>query len=206
MNRECDRVERWLADLGELAAPAADLAAHAETCPACCRRLEMERTLRERLGAGAELDPARRAALVAGILAPQTPTARSRRRILRWSWAGVAAAAAVLVIVLAIPKHRPPIQPTDVLGDLMGPLAVTALPAAPAAHSAPRENTEGGAPSASALPILNSAMAALWGDFEGPVSIGIGVMEAPRVAAAIPPTAEKKPTEINERGRVRPGN
>lgn len=155
---------------------------------------DLERTMRELLGAGARLDPARRAALVEKILgpvplrrsaaAPQTPRRLSVFRFpysvlgrRSWPWAAVVAAAAAVVIGLAVHRAvRPePIPPTALLADLWGPFGAAAearpAPSGPDAEEAP----------------VGTALAALWQDLEGPMSIAQAVFGGPPSAA--PPKA-----------------
>jgi len=178
VNTECDRVLRWLNETDDPTAPAGS-EAHAAVCETCRRHLEMERTLRGRLGAGAALEPAHRTALLDKITA--APRAAGRRRWLRrWSWVPVAAAAAVILAFLLVPETREPIPPTDIIADLLGPFAEAAPVEEPPAPKAEEE-----------LP-LGQVLAAFWADFEGPLSVGRGALEAPRAAAAADRTPEKQ--------------
>ena len=155
---------------------------------------DLERTMRERLGAGARLDPARRESLLEKILGPvplrrsaAAPRTRRGFSVFRfpysvlgrtfWPWAALVAAAAAVVIGLAVHRAlRPePIPPTALLADLWGPFGAAAearpAPPPPAAEEAP----------------VGAALAALWQDLEGPVSIGQAVFGGPPSAA--PPKA-----------------
>jgi len=182
MNPECDRFLQWLDEASSLAPPG-DLATHATGCEPCRRRLALEWTMRERLGARATMRPAWRAALVDRI-AP-----RGRRRMhwaIRWSWVPAAAAAAIVAAVLLWPArpHNPPVLVTQVFGDLLGPLAEAAAPAQPQAAPAAPVVTESEDPLG-----LTAVLTAVWGDLEGPLSIGLDAMAAPRAAATVEQTA-----------------
>jgi hypothetical protein len=99
---------------------------------------------------------------------------RRSRRLLRWSWMPLAAAAAIiLAVVLAWPPApRTPILPTELFGDFLGPLAEI---------SPPEENIAPAAPAESST--TEDVLGAFWADFEGPLSVALGAMEAPRAAA-----------------------
>lgn len=177
MTTDCRRVDEWLDEMPEPTAPPAALEAHAAECDECRGRLDFERLLRDRLGAGAELDAAHRAVLVAKITAA-AGVKRRPMRLLRWSWLPLAAAAAVTLAIVYWPVHREPIPPSDIFGDLIGPLATMTPVSAPAAKA------EEESP-------LTLALAALWGDFDGPLAIGRAAIEAPRAAAGL----DRKPLE-----------
>ncbi|MBM4017954.1 MAG: hypothetical protein FJ288_06430 [Planctomycetes bacterium] len=193
MKTPCDRIGEWLDD--ETRPPiAADLAAHAPGCDACRNPVALERALREGLRDVAAPDAARRAALVNGILRASSaaPPASGRRgRTVFWSWAAIAAAAAIiLAAVLAWPQvPRNPISPTEVFGDFLGPL-VMLVPPAPQEDAA----TAPPAPSAEVL-TADDVFGVFWSDFEGPLAVALGAMEAPRVAAGIPAAAAVGPTK-----------
>jgi hypothetical protein len=122
----------------------------------------IERTLTEHLGAGAELNPARRARLLDAVLAEDA--SRRRPRLIRWAWVpALAAAAVVAIVVLTRPPRRPePIPPTAILADLLGPFADVT----PAAEETAPEETP-----------LEGALALLGGGLDAPVAIGRTVLE-----------------------------
>jgi hypothetical protein len=210
MTPECRKVSRWLDESPDLPLPA-ELKTHSSFCPVCHRRVAIDRDLRERLGAGAGLDPARRAALVDRIeRAPATQIAMRRHVLLRWWWVPAAAAAIFLAIVFLHPtyivteeskvpnrvaqvnenqggtvklvtKHRAPISPTQLVGNLLGP-AAEALQPSPASGGA---TAEASSPTADAL-------LALLGDLDGPIEIARGALESPRPAAPLEPSVENK--------------
>ena len=198
MKTPCEQVREWMDDLDRPALPV-DLEAHAAVCPACRPGVTVEATLREGLGAGAAVDPARRATLMQKALAapaashaaatadPGRRPARPARRLLRWSWLPLAAAAAViLALALAWPAGpRNPILLTEVFGDFLGPLVNLALP-----ETAPAAPAEG----AEVLP-AQDVLGTFWEDFEGPIAVAQGALEAPRAAVAVPaaPVKTEKP-------------
>jgi len=179
---ECERINQWLAEAPEQAL-ASDLAAHAAQCETCRGRMAVEEAM-HLLGAGATLERRRRSALVDRIVAAPVQAARGRSRVLRWSWAPLAAAAAIILAVVFLwpAQPREPILPTQILGDLLGPLA--SLSPAPAEPAPSPQTAEDSSP-------LGSVFESFWGDLEGPVSIGLAAMEAPR-AAATRPSAEER--------------
>jgi hypothetical protein len=187
MNPDCEQFLRWL-DEGRPDGLTPPLEAHAAGCDTCRRRLALDRTLRERLGTGADLEGARRAALVDRILAavPAAPAAR-RHPIRHVRWAAALALAAALVVAAMVFWPRPvePTSPTEVFGDLLGPLANMAPPqiaATPESQDAP-------------LP-LGNVLSALWGDLQGPVAVGLNALEAPRAAAAVESTGRTTPKDL----------
>jgi hypothetical protein len=179
---ECERINQWLDEAPEQAL-AGDLAAHAAQCETCRRRLAFEESM-HLLGAGATLDPQRRSALVEKIVAAPVQAARGGSRVPRWSWAPIAAAAAIIMAVVFLwpAQPREPILPTQILGDLLGPLA--SLSPASAEPAPSPETADDSSP-------LGSVFESFWGDLEGPVAVGLAAMEAPR-AAATSPSAEKR--------------
>ena len=182
MKPDCQQVRRWLNDFERRPLPP-DLKAHAASCPTCRAGVEAEEALREHLAEAPPLEPSRRAAILAHVQAAtaSTPRAGKRRRLLWWSWAPLAAAAAiVLAVVLAWPHPpRTQISPTEVFGDFLGPM-VNFLP--PAAAPQP---TSGKEPSTA-----DNVLATFWSDIEGPLTVALGAMEAPRVAAGLAPAAQ----------------
>jgi hypothetical protein len=188
MTNACRLIEQWLDEAPDAPPLARDLEAHAAACETCARRLAIDRTLRERLAAGATLEPAHRADLVARVLAANAPAARRPRRLPRWSWAPVAAAAAVvLALVVFQPMKRPPILPTEVFGYFLGPIADMFPPPSPepAQPAQPVQTEED-------VPTMETIFGAFWTDLEGPLTVVLGAMEAPRAAAAQEPAAAKQ--------------
>lgn len=185
MNPTCERLREWL-EAGPEGGPPPALEAHATGCETCRRRLALDRALCDRLGAEADLAPARRAALVARI-APAPAVAPARRvRPVRWPLSALAvAAAAVLAALVFWPPQVAPTLPTDVFGDLLGPLAEV-TPQAPGAPAAEEDSSP-----------LSLVLAAFWGDLEGPMAIGVGALEAPRTAAGIESAPPQTSTERN---------
>jgi len=181
MKPDCQRIREWLDDTERHPLPP-DLKAHAASCPTCRASVEAEETLRENLAEAPLLEPSRRAAILAHVsAAASAPRAGKRRRLLRWSLAPLAAAAAiVLAVVLAWPHPpRTPISPTEVFGDLLGPMAnFLPPPAAPQPTSAKEPST------------ADNVLATFWSDIEGPLTVALGAMEAPRVAAGLAPAAQ----------------
>jgi len=174
MTNACDRADRWLRDADRPDAPPPDLDSHSHACETCGPVLEMERRFRDRLGAGAAMDPARREALVSRVLGARPAEGRQRGRVLRWAWLVPAAAAAALLLLAVLPgRGGPPIHPTDVFADLLGPLVVL-MPAEPAAPT-PTPPEE---PSASDL-----VYAAIWGDLAAPLDITRTALKAPLAMA-----------------------
>ena len=169
METPCDRIREWL-DNGDRPPLPVDLEAHIGVCPVCRRSVAVERALRKGLRAGAAIDAGRRSALMEKIAG--SPSAGRRTRLARWSWAPLAAAAAiVLAVVLAWPQPpRTPILPTELFGDFLGPLAKISAP-----DIAPAAPSEGAT--------TDDVLGAFWADFEGPLSVALGAMEAPRAAA-----------------------
>jgi hypothetical protein len=160
--------------------------------------LAIESTMRSGLGAGATLGPQERAALVDRIVPSIPQKAGGARLILRWSWAAAAAAAVILAVVMLWPAHphHPPVLLTDIFADLLGPLAQ-------ASTSAPETPTITQAADSEADPLgLSRVVSAVWGDIQGPLTIGLDAMEAPRAAASVPPSAAilpKAPTREKEK-------
>jgi len=127
------------------------------------------------LGEAAELDPARRAALLERIVPARAEAPRSRARIRHLSWGALAAAAAVIVAVLILwPEHREPIPPTEIFAYLLGPL--TEMTATGASAGAPA--LEDGSPT-------DAVVSAFWSDLEGPLAIGMDALAAPRALASV---------------------
>ena len=174
---ECKRINQWLDEAPEQAL-ASDLAAHAAQCETCRRRMAVEEAM-HLLGAGATLERQRRSALVDRIVAAPGQATRGRSRVLRWSWAPLAAAAAIILAVVFLwpAQPREPILPTQILGDLLGPLA--SMSPASAEPTPVPQAADDSSP-------LGSVLTSFWGDLEGPVSIGLAAMEAPRAAASRP--------------------
>ncbi len=187
MNPDCEQFLRWL-DEGRPDGLTPSLEAHPAGCDTCRRRLDLDRALRERLGAGADLDGERRAALADRILAaaPAAPVARRHPiRHVRWAAAVALAAALVVAAITFWPRPVAPTLPTEVFGDLLGPLADMTPPqiaAAPQSQDTP-------------LPVGN-VMSALWGDLQGPVAVGLNALEAPRAAAAVESTGRTAPKDL----------
>jgi len=120
-----------------------------------------------RLGEGADLPPERRRALLDRI-APAGAAPRPTVRRLRLRWVGAAAAAALVAAVVGLwPTEPEPVSPTDLLGDLLGP-----LPRMADAQTPTREEQE---PS-----LLADALAAVWDDLEGPLTIASEAVTASR--------------------------
>lgn len=139
----------------------------------------------ERLGQGADLAPARRAALLER-LAPAAARAPRRRRWIIPVSLVTAAAAVVVVALLAWPARRyDPIPPTAIFADLLGPVADMETPTAPAAPVQDESSP------------LNDVLAALWSDLEGPVAIAMDAFEAPKslipAKSAVPETPAHPP-------------
>ncbi len=131
-----------------------------------------------RLGEGADLPPDRRRALLDRIApAPASPRATARRHPLRW----VAAAAAVAALVAAIaglwPGRPEPIAPTDIVGDLLGPLPRMADAYVPA----PQETEEAPSP-------VTGALATVWDDLKGPLAIASEAISVPRTLISEDPS------------------
>jgi hypothetical protein len=198
MSDECRQIESWLTDgtqHGNLPCGVPEtplevtLRVHATGCETCRRRLTIDADLRERLGDGATLDPARRAALVARLGAAAVPVARPWRQGWRWAWVPVAAAAALVLAAVLFWPAAPcnPISPTQVLGDLLGPFAEPSFFAGETEPAAPTP-VETATPPAGDPLALGDVLGAFWGDLAGPVSVGLEALEAPRAAAA-PATA-----------------
>jgi hypothetical protein len=181
MKTPCEQIRQWL-DNGDRPPLPAALEAHVGVCPVCRRSVTVERALRQGLRAGAALDAARRSALMEKIAGSPSGAAigRRSRRLLRWSWAALAAAAAIILAVVLTwpPAPRTPILPTELFGDFLGPLAEM---------SPPEENIAPAAPAESST--TEDVLGAFWADFEGPLSVALGAMEAPRAAAR--PAPEK---------------
>ena len=173
----CGCTREWL-DNGDRPPLPVDLEAHIGVCPVCRRSVAVERALRKGLRAGAALDAARRATLMEKIAGSPRGAGR-RSRLARWSWVPLAAAAAIiLAVVLAWPPApRTPILPTELFGDFLGPLAEISPPP-DIAPAAPSESST-----------TEDVLGAFWADFEGPISVARGAMEAPRAAAR--PAPEK---------------
>ena len=189
MSPECDRFQHWLDEAPNLT-PAGAMAAHAAACETCRRLLAIETGLR-RLGGDAAVAPARRAALVERIAPARKRQARPLVRMLRWSWPVAAAAAVVVAVVLLwpAPARHAPVSVTEIFGDLLGPLAEAKAPEV--SVPAPGATLET-AVSDTAVDLLglNDVFAAVWGDLEGPLTIALDAMEAPRAAAAVRPSAK----------------
>jgi hypothetical protein len=171
MKTPCDCIREWLDD-GDHPPLPVDLEAHIGVCLVCRRSVAVERALRKGLGAGAAIDAARRSALMEKIAGSPCGAGR-RARLARWSWAPLAAAAAIiLAVVLAWPPApHTPILPTELFGDFLGPLAKISPPP-DIAPAAPSESST-----------TEDVLGAFWADFEGPLSVARGAMEAPRAAA-----------------------
>ena len=182
MKSECEQIRQWLDDLDRRPLPH-NLKAHAAACPACRAGVEAEEALREHLGEAPPLEPVRRAEIVARVMAAAAtaPQARNRRRPLWWSLAPLAAAAAIVLVVLLAWPHAPrtPISPTEVFGDFLGPMANLVPPAAgPQPTSAKEPST------------ADDVLTTFWGDIEGPLTVALSAMEAPRAAAGLAPAAQ----------------
>lgn len=136
-----------------------------------------------RLGEGAELAPARRAALLERIAPAQAGASRRRARIIRLSWGALAAAAAILVAAVVLwPERREPISPTELFADLFGPLPQIATAGATTTAPAQEESSPFGA-----------VLSAFWGDLEGPLTIAVNAIEAPRALASVEPAGRMTP-------------
>jgi hypothetical protein len=181
MKPECEQIREWLDDAGRRPLPPA-LEAHAASCASCRAGVEAEEALREHLAAAPPLDAARRASIMTHVLAAASAKrARGRSRLLWWSWAPLAAAAAIVLAVLLAWPHAPrnPILPTEIFGDFLGPLADLMPPVAAPQPAAAQE-----------LSTTDDVLATFWSDFEGPLTVAQGAMEAPRVAAGLTPAAQ----------------
>jgi hypothetical protein len=125
-----------------------------------------------------------RAALRGRILA--APAKRPAFRLLRWSWAPLAAAAAVVLTVLVFhPFTKSPVAPTlpsDLLADILGPLPYIGS-SAPEASDA--------TPAAAESSPMGDILSAFLGDFEGPMNVALGTLDASRAAVA-PRAADAK--------------
>ncbi len=128
-----------------------------------------------RLGDGATIGPARRAALLERIVPARADASRARARILHLSWGVLAAAAAVIVAVVVLwPEQREPIPPTEIFAYLLGPL--TEMTATSASTGMPAQ--EDGSP-------VDAVVSAFWSDLEDPLAIGMDALEAPRALASV---------------------
>jgi hypothetical protein len=177
MTHECDKIRVWLDDPA-LEPLAPDLRAHAAACEACGRAVALETAMRAGLGAAAELDADHQGMLLDRI-APVAATSHIARR--RWPWAaGVAAAAAAVVLGIVIfrPEQRQPISPTEVFGDLVGPLADFSPP--PPQVAAPADTNP--------VP-FRKVLAAFFSDLETPINVGLGALGTPQPAAGAKPAA-----------------
>jgi hypothetical protein len=101
----------------------------------------------------------------------------SVKRGRKWPWvAGAAATAAAVVLGICIfrPEHRQPVSvsPTQVFADLLGPLADFTPPPPQAAAPADTNSSP-----------LGPVLAAMWGDFEAPLNVGLDAIKAPQVVA-----------------------
>ena len=180
MKPECERIREWLDDLDDRRPLPPDLETHAALCPTCGTSVTAEQALRDGLGAVAPLDPARRAAMVARALAAPARQSRSLSRILLWSAAPLAAAAAIVLAVFLAWPHAPrnPISPTEVFGDVLGPFAYFVPPVTASEATAKEPST------------TDNVLATFWSDLEGPLTVAMGAMEAPRAAAGLAPAAQ----------------
>jgi len=198
MKTECDRFEAWLDEDPRGPCDAA-LEAHAAACPLCRRSLAIDRSLHERLGGGAAMDASHRAALIEKIVAA-APASRRGSRTVRWLWAPAAAAAAIVIAVAlwpAAPKYKP-IPPTEILGDFLGPFAQ-----APAPSNEPAAVTPAAAPADDESSPVSMALAALWGDFEGPVAVGLDALRGPQATASPTPAARPIENATSSKGAVK---
>ena len=104
------------------------------------------------------------------------PPTKAGRRARRWPWLGTLAAAATVILAVSLffypASSRPAVLPSQVFGDLLGPLA-EASPLLPPATT-PADDSP-----------LTAVLTAFWGDFEGPITIGRDAMQAPRAVAAV---------------------
>ena len=182
MKTPCEQIRQWLDDTDRPPLPA-DLRVHAASCDACRAAVAAEQSLRAGLGAGAAIDAARRAALMEKIAGSPCAAGRRTRRLVRWSWAPLAAAAAIVLAVVLTwpPAPRTPMLPTELFGDFLGPLAGISPPP-DIAPAAPGESST-----------TEDVLGAFWADFEGPLSVALGAMEAPRAAARPAPEKPAKP-------------
>ncbi len=121
-----------------------------------------DRDLHDALQPADRLDPTRRRALVEAV----APVA-GRRRLRFWLGAGAAAAAA-LVVAAVLLRPRPParVRPTQIVADLLGPLAVSVEPA----EAQPGRDPEAATP--------DDLASLVWNDLAGPLSIGRTILNA----------------------------
>jgi hypothetical protein len=184
MNEACRQLSDWL-DADRTAPLDPALAAHAAACEACARQLAIDQALRTGLAAGAAPEAARLRAL-ADRIAPRRAVVAATRRSRRWPWfAGAAAVAAAVVLSLTIfrPEQRQPVSPTELFGDLFGPLADLTPPP-----------TQAAAPAVTHPSPLGPVLAALWGDFEAPLDVGLGAVAPPQPAASADSAAAPAPS------------
>jgi hypothetical protein len=215
MTPECRKVSEHL-DIAPDEPLSVQLSAHATQCPVCRRQVAIERDLRQGLGAGTKLDPARRAALLDQIAgAWPMPIVRRRNVIVRWLWlpATAAVAAAVLLAVFHHPAKTVIDEPniTGAGGQTQvglnpvptPPKTVKSRPAIPPTQilanwfgpmteatkpltSSTVNTTETTGPAAGVL-------LSLLGDLDGPVAIARGALEAPRAEPSVTNPAGAKP-------------
>jgi len=185
MNAQCQRIEQVL-DESEAPVLPADLAAHAQSCEMCRLRLAIARDLHGRLGAGAAPEDSRRSGLVRRIVEAR-PSASGRRRARCWPWlaaaAGLAAAAAIVAAFILRPEPRPSALPTELLEDMLAPLAEASPTGTETAGA------EAGDPSA-----LAGTLGFLLGDLDDPIALGRAALQSPQATAPERP-APQKPEE-----------
>ena len=180
MSDLCRQVGQFLDETDGDALPP-PLREHAAACDLCRERLAIDRAITRQLGDGAALAPAHQERLANLILHAVPAQSGGRRRRASWILAIGAAAsiAAAALIVVSLP-HTPakpvePTRPTALFADLFGPLA-DMTPKAEAPAAAPKEAPD-------PTPI-DSALAFLVGDWEGPLTLGRTMIDAPAQVGA----------------------
>jgi hypothetical protein len=179
MSDLCRQIGQFLDETDGDALPQ-PLREHAAVCDLCRERLAIDHAIKTQLGDGVPLAPAHRERLTNLILCA-TPAQGGRRRRGTWIVAmGAAAAMAAAVLIFVSLTHKPvkpvePTRPTALFADFFGPLAdMTPKDEAPAAASNEQPDP---------TPI-DSALAFLVGDWEGPLALGRTMIDAPTQVGA----------------------